>query len=53
MPDQAERIVKAAGLPYLPTFDSRGTPSGGGSTVTLEGLYQVRNAVEELIARES
>lgn len=50
MPAQAERIVTAAGLPYdSQQFDSRSTPSGGGSTVTIDGLRQVRAAVEILL----
>ncbi len=53
MPDQAERIVRAAGMPYVrAAFDSRNSASGGGSTVTLEGLQQLRTAVQRLIARE-
>lgn len=49
MPQQAQRIVTAANIPYNSTlFDSRGTPSGGGSTVTLGGLQQIREAVERL-----
>lgn len=47
MPQQAQRIVTAAGLPYrADSFDSRLTASGGGSTVTLEGLQAIRRAVE-------
>ncbi|NRQ50395.1 hypothetical protein [Aeromicrobium stalagmiti] len=50
MPQQAQRIVTTANLPYDSTFfDSRGTPSAGGSTVTLEGLRQIRRAVEKLL----
>lgn len=46
MPEQAQRIVTAADLPYRSDFfDSRGTPSQGGSTVTLEGLQQIKQAV--------
>ena len=53
MPAQAERIVRAANMPYVrAAFDSRQSPSGGGSTVTLEGLQQIRVAVQRLIARE-
>lgn len=53
MPDQAERVVRAAGVPYVRSaFDSRDTTSGGGSTVTLEGLQQLRGAVHRLIDRE-
>lgn len=52
MPEQAERIVTAAGLPYdRAAFDSRETVSGGGSTVTHDGLRQIRAAVEILVAR--
>lgn len=51
MPQQAQRIVTAANLPYQASlFDSRLTPSGGGSTVTLEGLREIRRAVEILLA---
>lgn len=53
MPDQAERIVRAANMPYVRSaFDSRDSASGGGSTVTLDGLQQIRTAVQRLIARE-
>lgn len=46
MPQQAQRIVTAANIPYnASNFDSRSTPSGGGSTVTLDGLRQIRQAV--------
>jgi hypothetical protein len=44
----ARRIVEWAGLVWGPECDSRGTDSGGGSTVTLEGLRLVRSAVEKL-----
>lgn len=51
MPQQAQRIVTAANIPYRADFfDSRGTPSLGGSTVTLEGLVQIRTAVQILLA---
>lgn len=53
MPNQAERIVRAANMPYVRSaFDSRDSASGGGSTVTLEGLQQIRSAAHLLIARE-
>ena len=52
MPQQAQRIVTAANLPYRSDlFDSRGTPSLGGSTVTLEGLQQIKQAVLVLMGR--
>ena len=51
MPQQAQRIVTAADLPYNSAlFDSRDTPSLGGSTVTLEGLHQIKTAVQILLA---
>lgn len=50
MPQQAQRIVTAAKLPYrADSFDSRLTASGGGSTVTLEGLQAIRQAVTILL----
>ncbi|MFE7223415.1 hypothetical protein ACFU7D_01400 [Nocardioides sp. NPDC057577] len=50
MPQQAQRIVTAANLRYRSDFfDSRGTPSRGGSTVTLEGLQQLKTAVQILL----
>ena len=53
MPQQAQRIVQAAGMPYVASaFDSRETPSGGGSTVTEDGLRQIKAAVQRLIALE-
>jgi hypothetical protein len=53
MPAQAKRIVEAAGLPYVAdAFDSTLTDSGGGSTVTEDGLRQIAAAVQRLIARE-
>lgn len=52
MPKVAQRIVTAADLPYYgERYDSRATPSGGGSTVTLEGLKAVEQAVRILSGR--
>ena len=49
MPELAQRIVTAANIPYrADLFDSRLTPSGGGSTVTLEGLQAIKAAVDKL-----
>ena len=42
----AQSIVESVGLAWGIECDSRGTASGGGSTVTIEGLRAVRNAVE-------
>ena len=53
MPSQAERIVRAASMPYVKSaFDSRESASGGGSTVTLDGLKQIHSAAQRLIGRE-
>jgi serine/threonine-protein kinase HipA len=46
MPERAQRVVEAAGLPWDATFDSRNSPSGGGSTVTLAGLERLIDALE-------
>lgn len=49
MPQQAQAIISAAKLPYLAdVFDSRLSASGGGSTVTLEGLKALKAAVVAL-----
>lgn len=51
MPQLAQRIVTRANLPYSAQFfDSRHTPSGGGSTVTLTGLQAILAAVKKLKA---
>ncbi|MFJ2754936.1 hypothetical protein ACIO3S_05045 [Nocardioides sp. NPDC087217] len=50
MPDACERIVKRAGMTWNTAFDSRGTASGGGSTVTLDGIQAVRAALRSLLA---
>ena len=51
MPQLAQRIVTTANMPYSAQFfDSRLTPSGGGSTVTLDGLQAILSAVKKLAA---
>lgn len=50
MPEVAEGVVRRAGLAWSSNFDSRGTLSGGGSTVTRDGLAQVNKAVATLLA---
>lgn len=45
MPKTAARITRAAGLVWDSRHDSRDTPSGGGSTVTVSGLEQLLEAV--------
>lgn len=49
MPDACEQIVKQAGMTWDPDFDSRGTASGGGSTVTIDGIQAVRTALRSLL----
>jgi hypothetical protein len=50
-PALAQSICEVAGLTWDASCDSRNTPSGGGSTVTLEGLHRVHRAVQLLLAR--
>ena len=49
MPEVLERVVGKAGHSYHPSFDSRGSISGGGSTVTLEGIQALRTALRTLL----
>ena len=51
MPEVAEAAATAAGLAWSSDFDSRGSRSGGGSTVTFEGMVQLNRAVATLEAR--
>lgn len=48
MPERAERVALAAGLIWASDHDSRSTPSGGGSTVTLVGLHKLIEALRAL-----
>lgn len=48
MPERAERVALAAGLTWASDHDSRDTPSGGGSTVTLIGLNKLIEALRVL-----
>jgi hypothetical protein len=41
----AEAIARRAGLSWGPSMDSRATPSGGGDTVTADGLRQVLRGI--------
>lgn len=45
MPVVAQRVAESAGLPWSTAHDSRATPSGGGSTITLPGLVTVLEAL--------
>lgn len=49
MPEICESLVRKAGQPYSSSYDSRATISGGGSTVTLEGIQAVRTALRALL----
>lgn len=49
MPEVAERIAKKASLAWGPECDSRGSVSGGGSTVTREGLSVMVDALRGLL----
>src|SRR5207249_1419077 len=50
-PRLAQAIVEYSGLQWDATCDSRNQPSGGGDTVTLEGLRRVRSAVRLLVSQ--
>ena len=49
MPEICEAIVRKAGHYYSASYDSRGSISGGGSTVTLEGIQAMRSALRALL----
>jgi hypothetical protein len=49
MPEVCESVVRKAGHAYSPSYDSRATNSGGGSTVTLEGIQALRKALLTLM----
>lgn len=48
MPEIGEAVATKAGLPWTADCDSRGTLSGGGSTVTREGLVVINRALDKL-----
>jgi len=48
MPEIGEAVAHAAGLVWGTDCDSRDTPSGGGSTVTLVGMNRLIDALERL-----
>lgn len=53
-PATCEAIIRKAGLGFDGSgFDSRRTPSGGGSTITLKGAQQLRDALEILLPRSA
>lgn len=49
MPEIGEAIAKKAGLTWSAECDSRGSISGGGSTVTAEGLTVMLAALKRLL----
>ena len=49
MPEVCEEVIRRAGHAWSPSFDSRGSLSGGGSTVTLEGFQAMRKALRALL----
>lgn len=49
MPQACEAVLHKAGMVWSPDYDSRGTLSGGGSTVTLEGMQALRQALRRLL----
>lgn len=51
MPSTAQAVAEKAGLAWGPTCDSRGSASGGGSTVTVEGLGVLERALALLLPR--
>lgn len=49
MPAANEQVIKKAGLPFDDEYDSRGSVSAGGGTVTLAGLQALREALTILV----
>lgn len=49
MPATAQRMVESVELPWEAHFDSRNSPSGGGSTVSKDGLKQLLKAAEMVL----
>src|SRR5690606_1819008 len=52
MPEIGEAIARKAGVSWGPDCDSRGSASGGGSTVTREGLGVLIRALSRLAPRD-
>lgn len=51
-PIVAERIANAAGVQWDGSCDSRSSPSGGGSTITFEGLCRLLETAQRLDRRQ-
>jgi len=52
MPEIGEAVAARAGVAWDASCDSRDTPSGGGSTVTLEGMNRLIEALEILSGKQ-
>lgn len=50
-PVLGQQIANAAGISWDDSCDSRSSPSGGGSTITFEGLCRLLAAVQQLNKR--
>jgi len=48
-----KRCLEVVGANWSPLFDSSQTASGGGGTVTLQGLEAMRDAVLDLVSKDS
>lgn len=51
MPEIGQAVAERAGMAWGPSCDSRGSSSGGGSTVTIEGLQVLERALARLLPR--
>jgi hypothetical protein len=51
MPEIGQAVAETAGLTWGPDCDSRGSTSGGGSTVTMDGLRVLDQALARLLSR--
>lgn len=51
MPEIGQAVAERAGITWGPSCDSRGSSSGGGSTVTIEGLHVLERALARLLPR--
>lgn len=52
-PKVLKRCLESVGIIWSPLFDASQSASGGGGTVTLQGLETMRDAVVDLVSRES
>ncbi len=47
--EAAQQILELANMEWKPSYDSRSSPSGGGGTITLEGLIGLHEAINVLL----